>query len=225
MTSKRLAAMFRTAVRLLVLLGFAVLVNLALNLLLKKLADTPSDQARMMLNGVLVLALLLYVLTMAIPFVPSIEIGLSLLMMRGADIAPFVFLGTFSGLSLAFLAGRLLPYRYLNRVFSDIGLTSASRLLTRLDALPAEDRLTLLQERLPQWLGPKLVKYRYVLLAIVLNVPGNGLIGGGGGIGMITGLSGVFRTRFTLLTFALAVAPVPIAVYLFGYDPSGMWPS
>jgi hypothetical protein len=60
------------------------------------------------------------------------------------------------------------------------------------------------------------VKYRYVNLAVLINIPGNSVIGGGGGIAFVSGLSGTFRTSLAILTIALATAPVPLAIWLFG---------
>ena len=49
-----------------------------------------------------------------------------------------------------------------------------------------------------------------------MNVPGNAVIGGGGGIMMMAGLSGIFAPLPTVLAVMLAVSPVPLAVMLFG---------
>ena len=211
-------AILRSLFRLAVVIGLAVLVNLALNALLEQLNHSPTKGGRLMLNGVLVLSLILYALLMAMPFVPSIEIGISLLMMQGPGFAPVVFLATFTGLSLSFLVGRFLPYRILHSFFVDLGFGSVSRLLERIEPLERDDRLALLQSRLPRFLVPVLVKYRYLTLALALNIPGNSVIGGGGGIAMLAGLSGMFSTRAALATIALAVAPVPLLIYGFGFD-------
>lgn len=63
--------------------------------------------------GVLTALLLAYALLIAVPFMPGVEIGISLLLLKGAAIAPFVYLATILGLLLAFAAGRLLPPRWL----------------------------------------------------------------------------------------------------------------
>jgi len=55
--------------------------------------------------GILLIALVIYAVLIAIPFVPGVEIGLSVLAAGGAGIAPLVWLATASGLSLAFVAG------------------------------------------------------------------------------------------------------------------------
>ena len=57
---------------------------------------------------------------------------------------------------------------------------------------------------------------RYPLLAALINVPGNAVVGGGGGIALTAGFSRLFRPGWTALTVALAVAPVPLIVWLTG---------
>ena len=213
--ARRHGALLRTLLRLAVIGVAVVLVNLALNWVLMELA-TPAG--RNVHHLVIIASLLAYGLLMAIPFVPGIEIGLSLLMMQGPSIAPFVFAATFSGLSIAYLVGRFMPYRPLAAMFADLGLKSASRLLERVQPLSREERLALLRENLPGRLGHHLLRWRYVTVALALNVPGNAFIGGGGGIALVAGLSRMFSTPAILLCFALAVSPVPIAVFFFGLD-------
>ncbi len=214
----RWPALARTLLRLAIVVVFAILANLGLNWLLEELGSSDSPRMQLALTGVVILSLLIYALLMAIPFVPGVEIGLSLLMMQGPRIAPFVFLATFIGLALAYLVGRHLPHKVLHGFFADIGLKSACHLLERLKPLERKERLELMQNSLPPWLGARLVHYRYLTIAIALNIPGNAFIGGGGGIALIAGLSRMFSTRTILLTFALAVAPIPFVVYFFGID-------
>ena len=54
-------------------------------------------------------------------------------------------------------------------------------------------------------------------------MPGSGLIGGGGGICLLAGLTGVFAPRATFLTLALAVAPVPLLVWMTGMEASWLF--
>ena len=60
------------------------------------------------------------------------------------------------------------------------------------------------------------VRYRYLAIALAINMPGNSIIGGGGGIMMIAGLSGIFTPLATFLTVVIAVSPVPLAVLFLG---------
>jgi hypothetical protein len=56
------------------------------------------------------------------------------------------------------------------------------------------------------------------MLAVLVNMPGNAFIGGGGGIFFTAGLSRLFLPTQTVLTIVFAVAPVPLAVWAFGID-------
>lgn len=116
------------------------------------------------------------------------------------------------------MVGRFLPYRHLHAFFADLRLTSANQLLEGLQPLSQSERLDILRTNLPKWASPFLVRFRYLTIAVALNVPGNAFVGGGGGIALIAGLSGLFNTRLVLITFALAVAPIPLAVYFLGFD-------
>jgi hypothetical protein len=49
-----------------------------------------------------------------------------------------------------------------------------------------------------------------------VNTPGNAVIGGGGGIMLLAGLSGIFAPLPTALSIMIAVSPVPLAVALLG---------
>jgi len=168
--------------------------------------------------GVLALMLLAYALLMAIPFVPGIEIGLMLLALEGARAAPFVYAATVVGLTTAYLAGEWLPYARLHRLLADFRLRRACRLLERLAPLGREQRLALLQERLPRWCAPCLTRFRYLLIALAVNMPGNAVLGGGGGILLLAGLSRLFHPVAVAATLALAVAPVPLLVWGFDFD-------
>ncbi len=207
-------AVFRTLARLLVIVLFAVAVQQLMRWAEAWLAASQFDWAVPWLTFAV---LLIYALLIAIPFVPGVEIGLSLLMINGADVAPAVWLATTLGLSLAYMVGCKVPFRWLHRVFLDLHMTGACQLLERFEQLPLDERVNFLISRVPRRWGKWVVKYRYLNLAILINIPGNALIGGGGGIALISGMSGVFRAPQALLTIALATAPVPLVVWLFGW--------
>jgi hypothetical protein len=178
----------------------------------------PGPGGRWLYYGVLALGLAVYALLLALPYVPGVEIGILVLAMQGPGAALPVYLATLAGLALAYSAGAVLPPGWLAGTLTDIGLSRAAALVGRLAALPRAARLQLLRDRLPRWLRRVAGGWRYLLLAAVLNVPGNWLLGGGGGIMLLAGLSGLFRPGATLATVALAVAPVPLAVWFFGID-------
>jgi hypothetical protein len=160
----------------------------------------------------------LYALLLAIPFVPGAEIGIALMVMLGPKIAVLVYLCTLTGLTLSFVIGRLIPTAVLVRLARDCRLEKTGRLLESIEPLNRRQRLDLLIRMSPRRFFPLVLRYRYLALAVALNVPGNYLIGGGGGIALIAGVSRVYSVPGFLLTILLAVAPVPVLVLVFGTD-------
>ncbi len=208
------ARIFRVALRLTLLLVLAYSVHLLIAWFSARTADIhPSAQV-----GMLVALLLVYVLLIAVPFVPGIEIGLMLLAVEGAWIAPWLYLATIAGLLLAYGAGEWVPYARLHRILADLHMRRACALLEHVHPLSREERVMLLRDNAPKWLRPFISRYRYLFVAAVINLPGNAVIGGGGGILFLTGLSRLFRPAAVALTLALAVMPVPLAVWVFGID-------
>lgn len=213
--SPKWSAALRTALRIAAVLVIAYVLHLILTWALSNTENLHDERSGLRI-GLLVLMLIVYSLLLAIPFVPGVEIGLALFAMEGPWIAPFVYSATVCGLILAFIAGKHLAYRHLHRVFADLGFSRACQLLETLDPMTEAERLQLLRARLPRRLAGLSFGWRYLLLAALLNIPGNAVLGGGGGIAMAAGLSGIYGKRLTLLTIVLAVAPVPLAVWLFG---------
>ena len=78
------------------------------------------------------------------------------------------------------------------------------------------ERLQQLTSVLPERLAGRVAKYRYVLLALLLNTPGNSILGGAGGIAFASGLAGVFGFWGFFLTALAAVAPIPLFFVLMG---------
>jgi len=171
--------------------------------------------------GMIFVVLLAYALLIAVPFVPGVEIGLALMVMEGPAIAPLVYTATALGLSIAYCVGEWVPYRQLDRLFADFRMTGACRLLQAIQPLGREERLTALNDRAPRWLRPLTTQFRYPLIAVLVNLPGNSVIGGGGGILFTAGLSRLFHPLPMLLTILIAVSPVPLAVWLFNIDLGG----
>ena len=150
---------------------------------------------------------ILYALLLAVPFVPGAEIGVGLLVMLGPPIALLVYLCTVIGLSLSFV-----------RFTKDIRMDRTSNLLKAIEPLSKKQRLSYLTEKAPKRFLPLLLRYRYLALAVALNIPGNYLIGGGGGIALFAGVSRLYSVPGYLITIVLSVAPVPLAVLLFGTE-------
>lgn len=164
---------------------------------------------RALLGGLVVYAVLL-----AIPFVPGMEISLALFALFGSAAAIPIYLATVSALIAAFLIGRMVPAGALSRLFKLTGLRRAGELVDRLAPLDAQARLAALIEGAPPRYVPFLLEHRYAAVAIAFNLPGNALLGGGGGIALLAGLSRLFTIRGFVLAVLLAVLPVPLATIL-----------
>lgn len=167
-----------------------------------------------MLHRMIMTATAMYVVLMTIPFTPAAEIGLSMLLIFGGKIAFLVYVSTVAALALAYLIGRFLPAHLVAKAFGGIGLTRAQKFADRLEPLAGDERMALLITESPARLVPWLVRHRYLALAVLLNVPGNVVIGGGGGIAMAAGMTRLFSFPAYLLTVALAVAPLPLIFYV-----------
>jgi hypothetical protein len=166
------------------------------------------------MHRIIISCLVAYVLLMALPFVPGVEIGLALIFLLGPEIVPVVYLATVTALVASYSIGRLVPDRLLVRAFTTLGLTRAARLVESLVPLGAEERMARLLARAPSGIAPWLLRHRHWAIAATLNIPGNNLIGGGGGIALAAGLSRTISFPAFVLTVALGTSPVPLAVLL-----------
>jgi len=152
--------------------------------------------------------LFLYVLLLAVPFVPGAEIGLFLLMVMGAEAALPVYGATVAALILSFGVGRLVPLPPLVAGLRCMGMARTAAILS--SDVP-------LAGPLPGWAGALLaqvLRHRCCTLAILFNTPGNALLGGGGGIALAVGASRLVSVPAFLITVLVAVAPVPAAILL-----------
>lgn len=164
----------------------------------------------------IMLGTMAYVLLLALPFVPGAEIGIAILAAFGPSIAPLIYIATVAAMMLAFTIGRFLPIGALEQLLSALRMRRAADIVARAAPLSGDERLAMLldgQSKRAVTLG---LRYRYVALALAVNTPGNSFIGGGGGIMMIAGLSGLFTPTATFLTVLIAVSPVPLAMIFFG---------
>lgn len=176
------------------------------------LEPRPSTQA--LLHNVVMVSMGLYVLLLALPFVPGVEIGLGLMVMMGPNICLLVYLGTVAALIIAFLVGRLVPSTAIVAFFQWVRLTQAAEVASRLASLSPDERLAFLTSRVPTRFLSFLLRHRYIALAVLVNLPGNAILGGGGGIALTAGVSRIFVFPSFVLTVVLAVSPVPLAYYL-----------
>lgn len=178
----------------------------------ESLQVTNIAQADIPYLGAVAAILVAYVVLTAIPFIPGAEIGMALLMVFGARVAVIVYLATIAALTLSFSLGRLVPERRLAEWLEHRGFVPATALVRAHVRLGQEGRDRYLTQNSPRWLKPWLVDRRMITLIVLINLPGNTLLGGGGGIALVTGLSKLMSAPQFLLCVAVAVAPVPIAV-------------
>jgi len=157
-----------------------------------------------------------YIVLLAMPFVPGAEIGIALLAAFGAAIAPLIYVCTVAAMMLAFTIGRFLPIGLLEKGLQALRMRRAADLVARSATLSSDERLALLLAGQSKRVLRIAVKYRYLAMALAVNTPGNSIIGGGGGIMIIAGLSGLFSPLATFLTVVFAVSPVPLAVIFLG---------
>lgn len=163
----------------------------------------------------IIFILFLFTLLTAIPFIPGIELGIVLLVLSGGALAPWVYAGLVASLSLAFLAGHLISGKILGDVFQALGLKKSQQLVQKLVPLPREDRLDLLFATLPGKFAPVLLRHRYATLVLILNTPGNTVIGGGGGIALVAGMSGLFSVPGYFGAILIAALPIPVLFQIF----------
>lgn len=165
-------------------------------------------------HKIITLALVGYVFLTAIPFVPGIEVGLGLIIAFGPPIVPVVYVATVLALTLSYSIGRLVPDRWIAAAFGRMGFVRAQRMVNELASMSSESRVDLIIGRAPKRWIPLLLRYRFLALAILINLPGSALIGGGGGICMVVGLSRLVSFPQFVLTVVVAVSPLPIAILI-----------
>lgn len=161
-------------------------------------------------------AIVCYIVLIAIPYMPGVEIALSLIAFFGPKICFLVYVSTVFALTLSYIGGRYIPPRCCARMFNFIGMVRAADLVDRIAPMSVEQRLAYLTENSPPGILSFLLRHRFIALAVAINLPGNSLIGGGGGIALFAGIAGIFPFPLFLLTIAIAVAPVPLVFFLTG---------
>lgn len=174
-----------------------------------------------MIHRMVMAATAAFIAASAIPFVPGAEIGFALILTLGARIVVLVYGAMVTALLLSYLVGRLVPARATASAFGFLGLHRARHLVLRMAPLDAGGRLEFLTASAPHRIVPFLLRHRYVALAVLINLPGNTLVGGGGGIALAAGMSGLYPLLPFALTIALAVAPLPVLILTTGYLPGG----
>ena len=203
-------------IRVVVLIAILVLATWGAHLIRDALNLQIRPDNEQQVHRAIMLGAAAYIGLLALPFVPGAEIGLAMLAAFGPAIAPLIYVCTVASMTLAFAVGRFLPIGVLERVLSLLRMRRAAALVARAASLSQEERLAMLVDGQSKRALSFALRYRYVALALAVNTPGNSVIGGGGGIMIMAGLSGIFSPLSTFLTVALAVSPVPLAVMFLG---------
>lgn len=184
----------------------------------RSFATLEADAGDGMLMGAMIFTVsAVYMLASALPFVPGAEIGLGLMSAFGAKIALVVYLCMVGALLLAFWVGRLMPQSVLAQVFRTMRLHRAAALVEQVQGLSRPEREAYLTQKTTNRMLLVLLGNRYLALALALNIPGNTLLGGGGGLALFAGTSRLFSPTGFCITVMIAVAPVPLTVYLLGF--------
>lgn len=206
------------AVRRAILLYLAVLVagwavgEYVLDMTIPEIPQMDEPVIQKMVFG----AVVVFVLAAAIPFVPGAEVGFALLLIFGAQAALIVYVGMVGALLLSFGVARIVPMPVLSRLAHWLGLKRAAGLVDESANIPRSQRADVISHKLQGQFGKMMLKNRYVLLAVLLNMPGNTLLGGGGGLAFLAGNSGLYRPWPYLVTVLIAVAPFPLLFVLIG---------
>lgn len=209
-----MATLARWSIRALVLIALILGGHQVVELVGSWLDISLMPHSEDILHQSIVAGIVAYIALLAIPFVPGAEIGLTLLTVLGGPIAPLVYLATALSLTISYAVGRLLPHTILQRGLAKLGLERAARRVEDAARMTFED----FEKSLDLSAAPKFLKvlfrFRYVALVLAINMPGNAVIGGGGGIALMAGLSRGFAPLPFLLSVLIAVLPVPLMFFI-----------
>lgn len=205
-TTPKLKLLFKV----LLLLGFLLVLNYGGSLVVEHFNFQLWPQHERLIITALWFSIGIYILWMAMPFVPGIELGLALMVMLGPKGVLLVYLCTLLSLSLSFAIGRLIPLSAFAHFLGWLHLRKSKELVLQLGTLNSEQKLDFLLKTAPSRIIPFLLKHRYLMIALILNLPGNALIGGGGGIGLIAGMSRMFPFPKYMLLVSFAITPLPL---------------
>ena len=175
-------------------------------------AVSPFDEESRMDCIMLLVGAMLYAMLLSLPFIPGFELGLLLMLTMGDTGIVVVYLASVVGLNLSFAMGRWMP-----RDWTDALLGSAR---AKAQTNPVCRHLNHLLEKAGRRTSSCSVmpaighRHRYLLLAILFNLPGNTLLGGGGGIALMSGMNRGLSWIGFLLTVAVATAPIPLLALL-----------
>lgn len=206
----------RTLIKLILFIALLFAAHSAGDWLLNQLNFQLRPSTEPILHRLIMLSMAIYICLMALPFVPGVEIGLALMALLGVKIVPLVYAATVLALILGFMIGRWVPARVIFEILDFLRLERVRALLVELEPLGPQQRLDFLLHRVSVPIVPFLLRHRFLAIAVALNIPGNAIIGGGGGISFVAGLSRLFSLPQYALTVSVAVLPLPIIMLLTG---------
>lgn len=177
----------------------------------------PSNEPE--IHAMVMIIAVVYIIASCVPFIPGAEIGFGLIAIFGSRIIPLVYLCMVAALVLSYCVGRFVPASFLVAFFGWLGLTKSQKLVTEMAGHRPEQRASMLTAISSNRLLPFLVRHRFLALAAAFNLPGNSLVGGGGGLALAAGMSGLFPIAPFIVITALAVSPLPLLILLTGYQP------
>ncbi len=153
-----------------------------------------------------------YMFLLSIPFFPGVELGWLMILFFGKTGVILIYLFTLCGLTLSFIIGRCFEKSWLT---SWLDVKSLRSLFNERSTLVTKRwNILIPQQSSNLHFQDYFLRYRYIILAILINTPGNAIIGGGGGIAFICGMNRSFSWQGFILTITLATAPLPILLYL-----------
>lgn len=201
---------FSILVKLGVIVIVLVLANIGISHIIDSLGLQIWPEYMEIMDRAVLIGIVLYICLMAIPFLPGVEIGLTLIVVLGPKGVLIVYGCTLVALIVAFLIGRAIPAHMLVTLLQWLHLVRAARLIDNFNQIPAKKRLSYLIDRTNLKSFHLLLKHRYLILAVLFNLPGNSLIGGGGGIAMAAGMSRLYPFPIYIFVVAAAILPVPL---------------
>lgn len=203
-----------TLVKLSAIVLLVILANIGTSWIIDRLEIQIWPEYMETIDRAVLVGVILYIALMATPFLPGIEIGLALMMVLGPKGVLVMYICTLIALTISFGLGRLFPTHFLVALLRWLNLMRAATLLNNFDETPPGKRLEFLAENIPSQAMPSVLKRRYLMLALLLNLPGNALIGGGGGIAMMAGMSRLYSFPVYFFLISVAILPGPILVTL-----------
>lgn len=150
---------------------------------------------------------LVYAIALSVPFLPAVELGWLIMAAFGPIGILAIWAATPLGLLLAFSIG------YWLREWPQV-----LRLQRRFEDRVAAATSDRPGDRMLRFASDRLASHPYIALAVLVNMPGNWLIGGGGGIGLMAGASGLYHPLKFLLVLIPATGVIAVLMLVGVYS-------